>query len=212
MQKPCFITLEGVDGAGKSTHFDWLNESLAKFGIDTICTREPGGTELGEALRDLLLHQSMQLKTEVLLMFAARNEHWEQKIKPALAAGKWVLCDRFTDSTYAYQGGGRQLGIASIDALDKWLDLGAKPDFTFLFDLPIDVARTRINKNRQYADRFEQEDLDFFQRTRDAYLARLKADENRFKLINASNSIDEIQVELNLSLKYLLANYSDIKS
>lgn len=210
MQKPCFITLEGVDGAGKSTHFEWMINTLESRGIDLIYTREPGGTELGEALRELLLHQSMQLKTETLLMFAARNEHWQQKIKPALADNKWVICDRFTDSTYAYQGGGRQLGLEQVAKLDNWLDLNAKPDFTFLFDLPLSVARTRLNKNRQLADRFEQEGEAFFKRTQAAYHNRMLADPDRFKLIDSQLSIAEVQTILALSLENLIVNYSDL--
>lgn len=210
MQKPCFITLEGVDGAGKSTHFDWLKNTLESQGIDLLCTREPGGTELGEALRELLLHQNMQLKTEVLLMFAARNEHWQLKIKPALAANKWVLCDRFTDSTYAYQGGGRQLGLDLIQELDNWLALDAQPDFTFLFDLPLAVARARLNNNRQHADRFEQEGKGFFERTRAAYLNRLQAEPGRFELIDSQLSIAEIQAILSVNVKKLLSKFSNI--
>lgn len=211
MQKPCFITLEGVDGAGKSTHFEWLQEKLKSIGIELICTREPGGTEIGEALREILLHQSMQLKTELLLMFAARNEHWQKKIKPALADNKWVLCDRFTDSSYAYQGGGRQLGFNVVQGLDTWLALEARPDFTFLFDLPLDVARQRLNQNRDQADRFEQENLDFFKRTREAYHQRMHDDPERFKLIDSQQSIANIQIMLADSVKDLVSKFSNLQ-
>lgn len=210
MQKACFITLEGVDGAGKSTHFEWLKEILLHNGIDLVCTREPGGTALGEDLRKLLLHQPMQLKTEALLMFAARNEHWFNKIAPALAANKWVLCDRFTDSSFAYQGGGRKLGANNIQALVDWLGLDASPDFTFMFDLPLEIARTRLSNNRSQADRFEQEDYGFFERTRKAYLERLNLNPQRYKLIDAQKPIKQIQQDLKISLDYLFSNYSDI--
>lgn len=210
MQKPCFISLEGVDGAGKSTHFAWLQQILTTAGVDFISTREPGGTDLGEQLRDLLLHQPMQLKTETLLMFAARNEHWHQKIAPALQNNQWILCDRFMDSSYAYQGGGRQLGADVLGVLDAWLDLKQQPDHTFLFDLPWDIAKNRINSNRNNQDRFEQEDNGFFERTRSAYLDRYQQDKQRFQLIDASNSIEQIQQQMLLGVNRLIAVYTDL--
>ncbi len=208
MQKSCFITLEGVDGAGKSTHFDWLIKELYSKGIDFIHSREPGGTFLGEKIRDLVLHEQMTLTTETLLMFAARAEHWLQKILPALEQNKWVICDRFMDSSYAYQGGGRQLGIDKITALDNWLNFSRQPDFTFLFDVPLEIAKQRLSTNRAGHDRFEQEDQDFFNRTRQAYLARYEQDKDRFKLIQAQQSIDQIRIDLSNSLEKLLAEYA----
>lgn len=211
MQKACFIVLEGVDGAGKSTHFNWVKEKLTAHGIDLIHTREPGGTELGEDLRSLLLHKPMELKTETLLMFAARNEHWVNVIKPALDQNKWVLCDRFTDSTFAYQGGGRQLGKGPVQALADWLDIKAEPDCTFLFDLPLDVARSRLSSGRDNADRFEQENLQFFERTRNAYLERLQLQPKRYALINAQKTIEEIQLDMTNKLNQLLCSFSDLQ-
>ena len=135
-----FITLEGIDGAGKSTHAAWLAGVIAAAGRRVAATREPGGTPLGERLRELLLHEPMTHDTEALLMFAARREHVEQVIRPALARGDWVVCDRFTDSTYAYQGGGRSVPLERIEMLEDWMQAGLQPDRTYLFDLPADMA------------------------------------------------------------------------
>lgn len=199
-----FITLEGVDGAGKSTHTDWLADVLRAQGIEVLCTREPGGTPLGEALRGLVLNESMGLETETLLMFAARCEHLRTLIEPALARGVWVVCDRFTDATYAYQGGGRQLGADRIETLERWVHPEVQPDRTWLFDVPLDVARKRLADARQ-PDRFEREEAAFFERTRAAYLARAKADPTRIRLVDATQSVQAVRAFLNAGMHELLA-------
>ena len=190
-----FLTLEGLDGAGKSTHVHWLAEQLHSHGLDVVSTREPGGTPLGETLRELLLGQPMHLKTETLLMFAARCEHVETVIRPALARGAWVLCDRFTDATYAYQGGGRQLGGKPVTDLEAWVHPDLQPDCTWLFDVPLEVARSRLSATRTL-DRFEQEDENFFLRTRKAYHQRVAQQPERFRVIDATQSIEAIRATL----------------
>lgn len=198
-----FITLEGVDGAGKSTHVQWMAERIAERGISVITTREPGGTELGERLRDLLLHENMHLATETLLMFAARNEHLEKLIKPTLAAGSWVVCDRFTDATYAYQGGGRQLGADRIKILESWVHNNLQPDRTFLFDVPLSIAQERLHRGRDL-DRFEHEQVEFFERTRAAYLQRAENDPNRFCIVDATGAISDTRAMLHMQLNALI--------
>lgn len=198
-----FITLEGVDGAGKSTHVQWLADHIAEHGIPVITTREPGGTGLGEELRSLLLHKNMHVATEALLMFAARNEHLEALIKPALASGSWVVCDRFTDASYAYQGGGRELGEARIAVLETWVHDALQPDRTFLFDVPLDVAQERIHGGRQ-RDRFEQEEIEFFERTRAAYLNRAAKDADRFCIIDSSGALADTRATLLNELNTLI--------
>lgn len=197
-----FITLEGVDGAGKSTHVAWLVEQLRARGLTVLHTREPGGTVLGEKLRDLLLHDDMRLDTETLLMFAARCEHLHTVIAPALAAGTWVVCDRFTDATYAYQGGGRQLPATKIAMLEEWVQQGLQPDRTWLFDVPLAVARERLARTRDL-DRFEQEGDDFFERTRDAYHARAAAAPARFLIVDSTRPITAIRDDLEKELDAL---------
>lgn len=198
-----FITLEGVDGAGKSTHVDWLAETLRGHGLRVVSTREPGGTALGERLRDLVLHESMSLETETLLMFAARSEHLRQVIEPALARGDWVVCDRFTDATYAYQGGGRQLGVERVAALEQWVHPGLQPDRTWLFDVPLEVARARLADARS-PDRFESEGAAFFQRTRDVYLARAGQHSSRIHVIDGSLDIPAIRARLHAEVQALV--------
>jgi dTMP kinase len=188
-----FITLEGVDGAGKSTHLDWIATRLRAAGKNVVVTREPGGTPLGEELRKLLLTQSMHLETETLLMFAARREHLEQLILPALAAGSWVLSDRFTDATFAYQGGGRGLDLARIESLENWVHQGLQPDLTLVFDLSVEEARRRRLAATARPDRFEQENLDFFARVRAVYLARAARYPQRIQVIDASLSVENIR-------------------
>lgn len=202
-----FITLEGVDGAGKSTHVQWLADRIAEQGISVITTREPGGTELGEDLRSLLLHKNMHIGTEALLMFASRNEHLESLIKPALSCGTWVVCDRFTDATYAYQGGGRKLGEARIAALEAWVHGSLQPDRTFLFDVPLAVAQERVHGGRE-RDRFEQEEIEFFERTRAAYLSRAKADANRFCIIDSSGAVTDTRARLQSELNDLIRRHA----
>jgi dTMP kinase len=191
-----FITLEGVDGAGKSTHLSWLVNHLRSLGHTVVQTREPGGTPLGEKLRELLLHEPMHLETEALLMFAARREHLEQVIKPAVARGDWVVCDRFTDASFAYQGGGRGLSMEKLHQLENWVQEGLQPDLTLLFDLPIDIAAQRMVGAARQLDRFEQEKADFHQRVRDAYLARAAQMPKRVRVIDSRKSVEHIQKQL----------------
>lgn len=197
-----FITLEGVDGAGKSTHTVWIADFLRAQGLDVVSTREPGGTPLGEKLRALLLTDPMGLDTETLLMFAARCEHLHQVIEPALARGAWVVCDRYTDATYAYQGGGRGLGAARVAALEAWMHAG-QPDRTWLFDVPLEVARARLADARE-PDRFEREGAAFFERTREAYHARAEADPKRIRIVDSTQSIAQIRTGLEAGLRELL--------
>jgi len=191
-----FITLEGVDGAGKSTHLDWIGHRIEAAGKKVVVTREPGGTPLGEELRKLLLSQPMHLETETLLMFAARREHLEQVIRPALAAGVWILSDRFTDATFAYQGGGRGLNLARIETLENWVHQGLQPDLTLVFDLSVEEAKRRRVAATAAPDRFEQESLDFFTRVRAVYLARAARFPERIRLIDASGSVEDIRKAL----------------
>lgn len=191
-----FITLEGVDGAGKSTHLSWLVNHLRAQGRTVVQTREPGGTPLGEKLRELLLHEPMHLETEALLMFAARREHLEQVIRPAIARGDWVVCDRFTDASFAYQGGGRGLSSAKLSQLENWVQEGFQPDLTLLFDLPIDIAAQRMAEAARQLDRFEQEKADFHARVRAAYLARAAAMPGRVRVIDSRQSVEQIKKQL----------------
>lgn len=190
-----FITFEGIDGAGKSTHLAFVAELLKTHGKRIVVTREPGGTPLGEKLRELLLHEKMHLETEALLMFAARREHLAQVIEPALARGDWVISDRFTDATFAYQGGGRKLPIEKLEALEKWVHPHLQPDLTLLFDVPLAVARARLDATREL-DRFEQEKAEFFEATRQGYLRRAGQYPNRFRLIDSTQTIATIQEQL----------------
>lgn len=194
-----FITFEGIDGAGKSTHIahvaTLIGERLATQGRKVVCTREPGGTELGEQLRELLLHQGMHLETEALLMFAARREHLAQVIEPALARGDWVISDRFTDATFAYQGGGRKLALDKLEALEQWVHPHLQPDLTLLFDVPLAVARERLDNTREL-DKFEREQADFFTATRAEYLRRAAQFPDRFRVIDSTQSIADVRALL----------------
>ena len=194
-----FITFEGIDGAGKTTHLAWfrqrLEDKIAATGRSVVITREPGGTTLGESLRDLLLNQPMDLETEALLMFAARREHLAQIIEPALARGDWVLSDRFSDATFAYQGGGRGLPRDKLEALERWVQGGFQPDLTVLFDVPTNVASERRGAVRS-PDKFESESDSFFGRTRAEYLRRAEESPERFVIIDATQSITDIQKQL----------------
>ena len=195
-----FITFEGIDGAGKSSHVEWLATFLRDKGKVVQVTREPGGTELGEKLRELLLHKSMHLETETLLMFAARREHLAKVIEPALANGEWVVCDRFSDATYAYQGGGRGLDRAKLQQLEHWVHGHLQPDLTLLFDLPLDVARERIVLASRVLDRFEQERADFHERVRQAYLERAHSSPARIRVVDAQQSIETIRNLLEITV------------
>ena len=191
----CFITLEGLDGTGKSTHVQGLVEHLQARGLQVLCTREPGGTPMGEALREIVLNQPMQLETELLLMFAARCEHLRTVIEPALAAGQWVVCDRFTDASYAYQGGGRQLGAERVAALEQWVHPQLQPDRTWLFDVSLETARERLARGREL-DRFEQEGAEFFERTRAAYHERARMHPERIRILDSSQPIERVRASL----------------
>lgn len=200
-----FISFEGIDGAGKSTHIRFVQEALIQRGIQVITTREPGGTPLGEALRALLLKEKMHLETEALLMFASRREHIAQVIQPALDAGTWVISDRFTDATFAYQGGGRKLDLHKLNTLEQWVHPHLQPDLTLLFDVPIEVARARLDATRTL-DKFEQEQSDFFNDTRNEYLRRVAEFPQRFKVIDSTRSIEAIQEELSKIIEALCVN------
>lgn len=198
-----FITFEGIDGAGKSTHIGFVTDFLASRGKTVVSSREPGGTPLGEKLRDLLLHEKMHLETEALLMFASRREHIAQVIAPNLAEGKWVLSDRFTDASFAYQSGGRGLARAKMEALESWVHHDLQPDLTLLFDVPLDVARQRLDATRTL-DKFEREQADFFGRCRAEYLRRAAQFPQRFVVVDSTRGIADIQAELALVLEKLL--------
>lgn len=199
-----FITLEGIDGAGKSTHLKWLAAFLEGHGIAVQLTREPGGTELGESLRKLLLDNARPLhpETEALLVFAARREHLDKIILPALTAGRWVLCDRFTDATYAYQSGGSGIAWERIGVLEKWVQGELEPDITLYFDVAPEVGRSRSGRIKR-PDRFEQEQEAFYQRVREAYLKRVREHPQRIHMVDASAGIGEIQSRLAALLKQL---------
>lgn len=187
-----FITFEGLDGAGKSSHIGNVVRLLESRGEQVVSTREPGGTPIGEQLRALLLGDEMDLETETLLMFAARREHLAKVIRPALERGKWVVCDRFTDATFAYQGGGRGVSRARIELLEQWVHGDLQPDLTLLFDLPYAIARERIGETREL-DRFEQEKADFHERVRDAYRSRAEQFPQRIRIIDARGSLESIK-------------------
>ncbi len=198
-----FITFEGIDGAGKSTHIGFVTDFLESHGKTVVSSREPGGTPLGEKLRDLLLHEKMDLETEALLMFASRREHIAQVIAPNLGEGKWVLSDRFTDASFAYQSGGRGLPRAKMEALEAWVHADLQPDLTLLFDVPLEVARQRLNATRTL-DKFEREQADFFARCRAEYLRRAEQFPERFAVVDSTRSIADIQASLAQVLEKLL--------
>lgn len=190
-----FVSFEGVDGAGKSTHVNWLAEQLRTRGKTVTVTREPGGTPLGEALRTVLLNQAMSADTELLLMFAARAEHLAQVICPALARGEWVLSDRFTDASYAYQCGGRGIAESRLRILETWVQHGLQPDITLLFDVDLDIARERRAAQGE-PDRFEREQQAFFERVRATYLQRAQAEPQRIRVIRTDRTLEAIRTEL----------------
>ena len=194
-----FITLEGIDGAGKSTHGAWLVDALRNRGFDVVATREPGGTALGEALRDILLRQPMAHDCEALLMFAARRQHVVDVIEPALARGSCVVCDRYTDATYAYQGGGHGVSLELIGMLERLLHPDCNPDLTLLFDVPGSVSRERLARQQakgRELDKFEREADAFFERVRSAYLARAAAEPARFRIVDAVRPVAEVRADL----------------
>ena len=196
MARGRFISFEGIDGAGKSTQHAWLVEHLRQQGRTVVATREPGGTPLGEKLRSLLLAEPMHLETEALLMFAARREHVAQVIEPALDRGDWVVCDRFVDASFAYQGGGRGLDWGKLQALAQWVLGDLQPDLTLIFDAPVAIAQQRLHAATANPDRFEQEQAAFFERVRAAYL-RIAADfPNRVRIIDATRTPESINKTL----------------
>jgi dTMP kinase len=204
-----FITLEGPEGAGKSTNREYLAERLRAAGIDVVLTREPGGTPLAERIRELLLapsDEAMCADTELLLVFAARAQHLAEVIRPALARGAVVLCDRFTDATYAYQGGGRGLSPERIAVLEQFVQNGLQPDLTLVFDLPVEVGLARASA-RGRLDRFEQEGRVFFDAVRSTYLKRAAADPVRYRLVDAAQSLEQVQRALDVLMPHLLERY-----
>jgi len=194
-----FITFEGIDGAGKTTHMDALEHAWRQAGREVVRTREPGGTPLAEKVRGLFLHDAMDPLTEALLVFAARRDHIQTVIRPALARGAWVLCDRFTDATFAYQGGGRRFDLMVLGTLENWVQEGLQPDLTLLFDLDPAVAAERLAAARQ-PDRFESQDQAFFERVRQAYLARQQAHPARFAVIHAAQARADVAAQIQREL------------
>ncbi|MGJ0431261.1 dTMP kinase [Methylobacter sp.] len=206
MTRGKFITLEGGEGVGKTTNLSFISSYLQNHGIDVIVTREPGGTRLAEKIRELLLdsnNESISESAELLLMFAARAQHIKHVIEPALSQGKWVLCDRFTDATYAYQGGGRNMNINTIEWLENLVQDTLRPDLTLLLDAPVEVGIERA-KDRGQLDRFESEKIDFFERVRQAYLRQAELYPERIKLIKADQPLSDVQNKLIDMLKPLI--------
>lgn len=207
MNEGKFITLEGGEGVGKSTNLFFIKEQLEKKGIKVITTREPGGTDFAEKIRTLLLEnreEKVVEQAELLLMFAARAQHIYHVIQPALTKGQWVLCDRFTDATYAYQGGGRSMDMQMIAWLEDKIQGTLRPDLTLLLDAPIDVGIDRASQ-RGKLDRFESEKISFFEKVREVYLQRAKKYPQIIKVINADQDLEKVQNEINLQLQKLLA-------
>jgi dTMP kinase len=203
MTRGKFITFEGIDGAGKSTHIGFVTDWLTSRGNKVVSSREPGGTPLGEKLRELLLHQKMDLETEALLMFASRREHIARVIEPGMVRGDWVLSDRFTDASFAYQSGGRGMDRARMEALEQWVHPHLQPDLTLVFDVPVDVARERLNATRTL-DKFEQEQADFFTRCRNEYLRRAAQFPERIVVIDSTQSIEQTRAHITRALERLL--------
>lgn len=196
-----FISFEGIDGAGKSTQHAWLVHYLRGLGRSVVATREPGGTPLGEKLRALLLAEPMHLETEALLMFAARREHIAQVIEPAMTRGDWVVCDRFVDASFAYQGGGRGLDWEKLEDLSHWVLGDLQPDLTLIFDAPVEIAQQRLHAATANPDRFEQEQAAFFERVRSAYLRIAQENPDRVRLIDATQT----QISINKVLETIIA-------
>ncbi len=206
-QKGKFITFEGVEGGGKSTNIAFVAEKIREAGHQILLTREPGGTTTGEAIRNILISKElpeMNDMTELLLMFAARSEHIHRKILPALEQGTWVLCDRFTDASYAYQGAGRGIDTDQIKLLENMVQGSLRPDFTFLFDLNANLGLARA-QSRGETDRFEQQHIDFFNRVRTRYLEMLEAEPQRFRLIEAQHDLKHVQQQITQKLEEILA-------
>jgi len=208
-----FITLEGTEGAGKSTNLRYIQAALEKAGIEVVITREPGGTPIAEQIRGILLDNAntdMTADTELLLMFAAPNQHLQEKILPAIQAGKWVISDRFTDATYAYQGTARGIAQSRIAEIEQWVQQGFQPHMTVIFDLPIEEGMKRVAaraaSGEQQTDRFEQEKVDFFEKVRSAYLQRAAQAPERYAVLDAADALEAVQAQLDTILKPLLAS------
>ena len=202
-----FITLEGSEGAGKSTNLKFIAQWLQKRQLSVVTTREPGGTEIGEAIREILLNprfSEMTPETELLLMFAARSQHIQQKIQPTLAEGKWVISDRFTDASYAYQGAARGLAFERIAQIENWVQHGFFPDLVFVFDLPVEVGMQRVQSRGEASDRFEQEQKAFFEKVRQAYLQRAAQHPERYCILDASQPLAEVQQQIVQKLETLM--------
>lgn len=205
-QQGYFITVEGVEGVGKSTNIAFIQKTLVRKGCDVVVTREPGGTPLAEEIREMVLQprdEVMASLTELLLVFAARAQHIEQVIKPALDRGAWVVCDRFTDATYAYQGGGRHLPIDQIQALEQLVQNHLRPDLTILLDVDAEVGLKRARSKGQ-VDRIEAEKIDFFSRVRDTYLSRASDDPGRFRIIDTERALEEVQADIDRVLSHFV--------
>lgn len=207
--KAKFITLDGIDGAGKSTNLNTIRLWFEQHQLPVLFTREPGGTAVGEALRQILLdpHTEVNARTETLLMFAARQQHLDSVIKPALAAGTHVVSDRFTDATFAYQGGGRDIPLSDIAVLENWVQQGLHPDLTLLLDIPLTVAQQRLAQN-EHPDRFEQLDSDFFERTRQTYLNRAASAPERYRVIRSDQPLTDVAAQISHSLSQLFGYHS----
>tara|TARA_B100000949_G_scaffold33408_1_gene26868 strand:+ start:214 stop:837 length:624 start_codon:yes stop_codon:yes gene_type:complete len=206
MKKGLFITLEGIEGAGKSTAVDFIEDFLTKEGHDVIKTREPGGTVIGEQIREILLkneNYTLTYDAELLLVFSARAQHIQEVILPALSSGKIILCDRFTDASYAYQGGGRGIDASRINLLEKWVQGDLRPNLTLLFDLDVSIGMQRTKK-RSDADRFEREEINFFEKIRNTYLERAKNEPQRFRIINSASSLESVKEQIITILKDFL--------
>lgn len=212
IQRGKFITLEGGEGAGKSTNATWLADYLRKQGKGVLVTREPGGTEVSEAIREVLLSPAlpaMDADTELLLMFAARNEHLRKKILPALEQGTWVICDRFTDATYAYQGYGRNISLQRIAELEQWVQGDLRPDYVILFDLDVATGMARAQA-RGRADRFEQEQIAFFERIRAGYQQRAKQFPKRYPIVDAGQELEQVRVQLQQVIDRILVEMTPV--
>ena len=206
MKKGFFITLEGIEGAGKSTMVNFVENSLIKAGHDVVKTREPGGTAIGEQIREILVkneNYTLTWDTELLLVFSARAQHIQEVILPALSSGKIILCDRFTDASYAYQGGGRGIDASRINLLEKWVQGDLRPNLTLLFDLDVSIGMQRTKK-RSDADRFEREEINFFEKIRNTYLERAKNEPQRFRIINSASSLENVKEQIVTILKDFL--------
>jgi dTMP kinase len=209
MSKARFISVEGIEGVGKSTHLGFIRDQLVAKGLDVLMTREPGGTPTAERIRALLLDtgsESLPQEAELLLMFAARSLHVENVIRPALKAGRWVVCDRFVDASYAYQGGGRGMPSQRIATLERWVLKGLKPDLTLLLDAPVAVGLARMTK-RGPRDRFEREQAAFFNRVRRNYLARARREPRRLQVVNAEGDLSQIQMQIKTLLDLRLRRW-----